>query len=166
MEKNKTFRLSNDCKLFKYICPWNKNTVSGVCFLRSLCSARGKREAGRAVDGNWEEIWGGGGSSGFRLSWGQPLPRVLGSGRGGRMAVGRSGLGCGCGQPALWFFQSSQCWDSGDRGSLPHLQGHWGAAGLLGWPRLLPQPVQAGVPWEGAHITPPCPPGWWKGTGR
>lgn len=68
-----TFRLFNDCKLFKYICPWNKNTVSGVCFLHSLCSARGK-EAGGATDDNWEEIWGCCGSSGFRLSWGQPLP--------------------------------------------------------------------------------------------
>lgn len=33
------------------------------------------------MDDKWEEIWGCGGSSGVRLSWGQPLPRVLGCGR-------------------------------------------------------------------------------------
>lgn len=64
------------------------------------------------------------------------------------MAVGGSGLGCSCAQPALWFFQSSQCWS---RVSLPHLQGHGGSAGLLGCPQFWPQPVQTGVPWEGAQ---------------
>lgn len=54
--------------------------------------------------------------------------------RGGRMAVGGSGLGCSCAQPALWFFQSSQCWYSWCRVSPPHLQGHWGSAGLPGLP--------------------------------
>lgn len=73
-QKPQTSRLSNDCKLFKYIYPWNKNPVSGVCFLHSLCSARGKEEAGGAMDDNQEKIWGCGGSSGFGLSWGQPLP--------------------------------------------------------------------------------------------
>lgn len=51
-----------------------KKPVSGVCFLHSLCSARGKKEAGGAMDENQEEIWACGGSSGFRLSWQQPLP--------------------------------------------------------------------------------------------
>lgn len=42
------------------------------------------------------------------------------------MAVGGSGLGCSCAQPALWFFQSSRCWY---RVSLPHLQVLLGSLG-------------------------------------
>lgn len=52
MEEKKNqqpFRLSNGCKLFKYTCPWNKNTVSVVCCLPfclppALLEEKGRQE--------------------------------------------------------------------------------------------------------------------------
>lgn len=52
MEEKKNqqpFRLSNGCKLFKYTCPWNKNTVSVVCclpfcFPPALLEEKGRQE--------------------------------------------------------------------------------------------------------------------------
>lgn len=66
--------------------------------------------------------------------------------------MGDSGLGCSCAQPALWFFQSSQCWYSWYRvpppGTLRCCWAPWVATACADWgamgrsPPLLPRLVE------------------------
>lgn len=133
-KRQQTFRLSNDCKLFKYICPCNKNTVSVVCFLPALCLGRGRQEEQWLLTGRKPEEQAA--TLGFG---GSPCPGALSPGRVVRMTAVAGG----------WLWSEAQlCWFPTLQEFLAVVQG-CSSPGLLLGPALGSRSSGCS-PWHGA----------------